>query len=188
MRSRCEGFSLIEASVALALLAGALVALADLLAVGTRLNSLARVTTMTALLAEQKMEQLRSLTWGFDPLGLPASDLTTDVALLGASATVCGPARSGVGLGLTPSADDTLAANVDGYVDFVDARGCSLGGGAAAPAGAAFVRRWAIALLEGSAEATLVLTVRVLRWPAAASAAGRVPGEARLVTLKTRKM
>jgi prepilin-type N-terminal cleavage/methylation domain-containing protein len=189
MWSRHEGFSLIEVIVALALLAGALVALAELLAVATRLNTLARVTTVASVLAEQKMEQLRSLVWGVDPFGIPLSDTATEVALLGTSTNGCGSARPGAALGLTPSPADSLSTNVDGYVDYVDARGCSLGGGATAPAGAAFVRRWSIAPVAGAAGRTLVLIVRVLKWPAPASAVlDRVPGEARLTTVKTRKM
>jgi prepilin-type N-terminal cleavage/methylation domain-containing protein len=189
MRSRHEGFSLIEVIVALALLAGALVALAELLAVGTRLNALARTTTIASVLAQQKMEQLRSLAWGFDPLGLPVADVSTDVALMGASAGGCGGARAGARVGLTLSPGDTLSTDVDGYVDYVDRRGCPLGGGGPAPPGTAFVRRWAIAALDGIDSDTLVLTVRVLRWPAPVSVgARRVPGEARLVSIKTRKM
>jgi prepilin-type N-terminal cleavage/methylation domain-containing protein len=189
MRGQDDGFSLIEAIVALALLAGALVALADLLALSTRLNMAARLTTRATVLAAQKMEQLRSLAWGFDPFGLPTSDLATDVALIGASAGGCGPARPGAARGLSASPGDTLSANVDGYVDFVDGRGCPLGGGARSPAGAMFVRRWAVAVLDGSNANSIVLTVRVLPWRDAISpGSGRVPGEVRLVTIRTRKM
>jgi prepilin-type N-terminal cleavage/methylation domain-containing protein len=189
MPRRDDGFSLIEVIVALALLAGALVALADLLAIGTRLNAIARETTLASVLAGQKMEQLRSLAWGFDPLGLPLSDTTTDVALMGSSAVGCTPAHAGAALGLTPSPGDTLSSNVDGYVDFVDAHGCPLGGGAEAPAETTFVRRWAVDPIEDDGGNTLVLRVRVLRWTAGTTpGVVRVPGEARLVTVKTRKM
>ena len=41
----------------------------------------AKWQTSTAILATEKMEQLRGLTWGFDNtgLGLPLSDTTTDL-------------------------------------------------------------------------------------------------------------
>jgi prepilin-type N-terminal cleavage/methylation domain-containing protein len=189
MPRRDAGFSLIEVIVALALLAGTLVALAHLLVIGTRLNAIARETTLASVLAGQKMEQLRSLAWGFDPSGLPISDTTTDVALMGSSAIGCTPVPSAAPLGLTMSPGDTLSSNVDGYVDFVDARGCPLGGGAEAPAGTMFVRRWAVDPVEDDGGNTLVLRVRVLRWAAGTATGGvRVPGEARLVTVKTRKM
>ena len=57
------GFSLVEALVATGILATALVALAQLFAVATRTNVVARTSTMTAILAQQKMEQLRGLAW-----------------------------------------------------------------------------------------------------------------------------
>lgn len=54
------GFSLIEAVVAVALLATAVVALAGLFGVATRSNLDARSTTYATVLAAQKLEQLRA--------------------------------------------------------------------------------------------------------------------------------
>src|SRR5436190_19848331 len=107
------GFSLVEVMFATAMLATALVALAQLFAVATKSNMVARNGTFTQVLAEQKMEQLRGLTWGFDTLGLPVSDTTTDTTVV--------PQASSGGTGLAPSPGNTLQASTLGYVDYVDA-------------------------------------------------------------------
>ena len=58
-------------------------------------------------MAEQKMEQIRSLTWGFDTAGqgLPVSDTTTNLAVY--------PFTSS-GTGLNPSPANSLEENVTG--------------------------------------------------------------------------
>ncbi len=48
---------------------------------------------------------------------------------------------------LTSSPPDALGQNTDGYCDFLDANGQTLGAGTSPPVGAVFVRRWAIAPL-----------------------------------------
>jgi type II secretory pathway pseudopilin PulG len=60
---RDTGFSLVETVVATSLLAVSLVAMAELFATATRSNVTARNGTMTAILAAQKMEQLRGSAW-----------------------------------------------------------------------------------------------------------------------------
>src|SRR5438045_4795051 len=89
------GFSLVEVMVATTLLASSLVALAQLFAISVKNNSVAKNGTFTQILAAQKMEQLRGLTWGFDSLGLPVSDTATDTSVT-PEATTGGP-------GLAPS-------------------------------------------------------------------------------------
>ena len=79
--SRNNGFSLLEVMVATAMLATALVSLAQLFALSTRSNIGSRNTTYAAVLAQQKLEELRSLAWGFDQVGLPISDFTTDTTV-----------------------------------------------------------------------------------------------------------
>lgn len=94
------GFSLIEVLVATTILTVALSALAQLFAISTKTNVSAKSTTFTALLAQQKMEQLRGLTWGFDTLGLPLSDTTTNVTVV--------PETMTGGTGLSPSPANSL--------------------------------------------------------------------------------
>ena len=53
---------------------GGAVASQLLFAISISNNITARTGTYATVLAEQKMEQLRGLTWGFDILGLPISD------------------------------------------------------------------------------------------------------------------
>ena len=84
-RSRERGFSLLETLVATSILTVTLAGLAQLLTVSMRANAAARTTTYAALLAQQKMEQLRGLTWGFDLLGLPVADTSTNVAAASAA-------------------------------------------------------------------------------------------------------
>jgi hypothetical protein len=59
------------------------IGVAQLFAVAGKANLVARGLTSTTAMAEQKMEQLRSLTWGFatDGTGLPVSDSTSNLSV-----------------------------------------------------------------------------------------------------------
>jgi type II secretory pathway pseudopilin PulG len=184
--SRSEsGFSLVEVLVGTLLLATSLAALAQLFGLATRSNIDARSTTYSAVLAQQKIEELRALTWGFDPQGLPLSDVTSNTAV--------SPETAAGGTGLAPSPAGSLGANTAGYVDYIDQFGSKVGsGGAVAPANTVYVRRWSIEPLPSNPNNTLVLQVLVFRnnrdRGSADTGAGTVlPDEARLVTVKTRK-
>lgn len=179
-----RGFSLVEVLVATTIVVVALVALAQLVAISTSANTNARATTYAAVLAQQKIEQLRGLTWGFDSLGQPLTDTTTDVTVV--------PERASGGKGLSPSPSGSLTRNVDGYCEFVDADGRSLGGGSSPPPETAYIRRWSVEPLPADPTNTVVLQVRVtrLRNRGSVDSAGkilRLPDEARIVTVKTRK-
>jgi type II secretory pathway pseudopilin PulG len=63
---RERGFSLIETVVAAGIVAGAFAALAQLFALSIAHNNSARNGSAATVLAGQKMEQLRGLTWGVD--------------------------------------------------------------------------------------------------------------------------
>ena len=189
-----SGFSLVEALVATTIMVVAVAALAQLVAMSTRANASARATTYAAVLAQQKMEQLRGLAWGFDSLGLPLTDTSTDVTVV--------PERASGGKGLSPSPSGSLTRNVDGYCDFVDANGRSLGGGSTPPPETAYIRRWTVEPLPTDPTNTVVLQVRVRRLrnrgapgddvndvvnDVNAGKVSRLPDEARMVTVKTRK-
>lgn len=167
-----------------------IVAIAQLFAVATSANSTARSSTFTVILAEQKMEQLRALAWGFDTVGLPVSDETTDTTNVGSLAG-CATSGSGHGSGLSPSPAGTLAANTDGWVDYLDTKGCVLGGGGTAPAATRYIRRWSVEPLPTNPNNTLILQVLVTprknRGAADAGNVKRLPDEARLMSVKTRK-
>jgi prepilin-type N-terminal cleavage/methylation domain-containing protein len=192
-RSRCSsdaGFSLIEVLAAMVILSVALVSLAQLFAVSTKSNFSSRSNTYAALLAQQKIEQLRGLTWGFDILGLPVSDFASDTS---ASEAISGcPASAGGSpTGLSPSPWGTLQQNAAGWVDYIDENGCILGGGAAAPARTKFTRRWSVEPLPNNPNNTLILQVlvtrRTERGAANAGSVARMNDEARLMSVKTRK-
>jgi|SRR6185436_5248692 type II secretory pathway pseudopilin PulG len=179
-----RGFSLLEVLFATTMLVVGVAGLAQLFALSTRTNTSARATTFASVLAQQKMEQLRGLTWGFDTLGLPLTDTSTNIA-----AAVESPTG---GTGLTPSPTGTLGSNTNGYVDYLDATGKSLGSGSNPPQGTVFVRRWSIEPLPTNPNNTLVLQVLVFRngnRPTADNTVGvkRLPDEARIISVKTRK-
>src|SRR5918998_1182575 len=96
-----KGFSLVEVIISMGLLTTMSLGVAQLFAASTTANRVARNSTSTIALAEQKMEQLRSLSWGFDlqGQGLPVSDTTTNLAVY--------PLRAD-GAGLNPSPSGTL--------------------------------------------------------------------------------
>jgi len=181
-----RGFSLIEVVVAMGILTVVSLGVAQLFAASTRVNVMARSQTSTTMLAEQKMEQIRSLTWGFDTSGegLPVSDTASDL-------TVSPMTQNGTGL--NPSPTDSLERNTIGFVDFVDAGGEWVGTGSTAPGTAVYVRRWSIQPLPTNPNNTLV--IQVLVTPMANEMARlttsnprvRMPGDTLLLTVKTRK-
>jgi prepilin-type N-terminal cleavage/methylation domain-containing protein len=181
-----QGFSLIEVVVAMGLLTVVSLGVAQLFAASTRVNIIARSQTSTTMLAEQKLEQIRSLTWGFDTTGqgLPVSDTTSDL-------TVYPTTQSGSGL--NPSPADSLEHNATGFVDFVDAGGRWVGTGDTPPGTAVYIRRWSIQPLPTNPNNTLVIQVLVtpisneLARQATANPRIRMPGDTLLVTVKTRK-
>ena len=175
---------MLEVLFATTILAVALTALAQMFAMSTRANSSARATTFASVLAQQKMEQLRALTWGFDALGLPQSDTTTDLSVV--------PETTTGGTGLAPSPTAALTSNTSGYVDYLDATGNSLGTGTTPPANTTYIRRWSVEPLPTNPNNTLVLQVLVTRKRDRGTAdttveARRLPDEARLISVKTRK-
>lgn len=194
-RSRCSssqaGFSLLEVAIATGILAVALVSLAELFALSTRANYASRTTTFAATLAKQKMEQLRGLTWGFDTLGLPISDYSTNLSAAAAVDGCPAPVGGGAGVGLAPSPPGALISNLAGYSDFLDGNGCVLGGGPAIPPNTVYIRRWSIEPLPTNPNNTLVFQVLVTRrnerGEADEGSVTRLPEEARLMSVKTRK-
>ena len=177
------GFSLPEVLVAATILTMALTALAQLVVVSTRADGSARATTYAALLAQQKMEQLRSLAWGFDASGTPVSDATTDIT--------SAPDAAAGGAGLGPSPPDALLRNTPGYVDHVDGSGMARGIGLVSSSAGGYTRRWSIEPLPADPTNTLVLQVVVTRdlqqSAGDGAGAGRVPALVRLLSVKTRK-
>ena len=125
--SNDHGFSLIEVVVAMAILTVVSLGVAQLFAASTRVNLIARGQTSTTMLAEQKIEQIRSLTWGFDSTGegLPVSDTKSNL-------TIYPTDQSGTGMNPTPA--DSLEQNTTGCVDFLDANGGWVGTGGTPPA------------------------------------------------------
>jgi type II secretory pathway pseudopilin PulG len=178
------GFSIVEVLVATGLLATALIALAQLFAIATTTNAAARNSTITMLLAEQKIEQLRALQYTFDRAGLPVQDTATDLA-------VYPPVATG-GKGLSPHTDNTLQVNTDGYVDYLDSSGRTLGGGIVIPDNTAYIRRWSVEPLPTNPNNVIILQVMVTRQrdrgTGNANSVSRGPQEARLLTIKSRKV
>lgn len=170
--------------VATGIMATALVALAQMFAISVKNNQNARTGSYATALAEQKMEQLRGLTYGFDTIGLPLTDTTTDTTL-----PVDTPNG---GKGLTPSPANTLTTNTNGYVDYVDQFGKLLGSGITPPTATVYIRRWSIDPLPTNPNGTIVIQVMVTRSRTRgladqAGSTDRLKDEARIISIKTRK-
>jgi type II secretory pathway pseudopilin PulG len=146
------GFTLLEALVAVALLAGALTGLAQVIGTSIASNNASRARTYAGVLAGQKIEQLRSLRWGIAPTGVTTTDTTTDTAM---------PTSAAGGTGLSASPGGTLSGNLTGYVDYIDRSGTTLGGGATPLPGTVYVRRWSITPLPVAADVGLAVRVVV---------------------------
>lgn len=177
------GFSLVETLVATTLMATAIATLAQLFALSTRTNVSAHYTTYAAVLAQQKMEELRALSWGFDTQGLAVSDTTTNTAVT--------PMTSNGGTGLKPSPSTALADDTTGYVDYIDQYGNKVQQTGAGNPNIVYTRRWSITPLPTNPNNTLIIQVLVTRIKDRGQAdqgnVGRLPEEARMITVRTRK-
>ena len=91
---RDNGFSLLEAIVASAILIAGILSLAQLVAASSRATAASGVRSLAAVLVVDKMEQLRALRWTVDDAGAPVSDPQ-----------------------LATSPADALERDVPGYVD-----------------------------------------------------------------------
>lgn len=178
-----SGFSLPETLVATILLVTGVVGVAQMFVLATRANLSSQRQTFASTLAQEKMEQLRGLAWGYDEVGLPISDYDSNLAT--------DPLETDGGVGLSPSPDNSLASNVDGYVDYVDRAGNTLGGGVTVPANTTYVRRWSVEPLPTNPNNTLILQVLVFnvgdRGDTDGPVLDHVRDESRLVSVKTRK-
>ena len=178
-----RGSTLIEVMVATTILVTGVIGMAQLFMLSTVNNSSARNDTVATVLAEQKLEQLRSLAYGFDMAGLPVSDINSDTSV--------SPVAQDGGTGLQPSPASALQENTPGFVDYVDSHGNVVGNTAQPPSGAAYTRRWSIEPLPTNPNNTLVIQVMVtpifFRGAADQGSVARLRGEARVMTIKTRK-
>jgi prepilin-type N-terminal cleavage/methylation domain-containing protein len=180
------GFTLVEVLIAMLIVAFLALGVAGLFGIGIRSVHAARNQTSTSVLAAQKMEQLRALTWGFDDSGqsLPVSDTTTNLSVV--------PPTSN-GAGLNPSPPDTLNVNTPGYVDYLGSRGQWVGTGANPPPAAVYIRRWSIEPLPTNPNGTIVLQVLVTTvrresgFAQAPTVRRRFADDALIASVKTRK-
>lgn len=152
--TRDAGFTIVEVLIAMLLLMIMSLGVAQLFGIAIRSTQAARYQTSTAILASQKMEQLRALTWGFDTngSGLPVSDTTTDLSYE--------PATN-AGSGLDPAPSNSLDSNTPGFVDYLDARGRWVGTGTTPPATAMYIRRWNVTPLPVNPNNSVILQVLV---------------------------
>jgi hypothetical protein len=178
-----RGSTLIEVLVATMVMITGVLGMAQMFSLATTSNASSRANTFTTILAEQKLEQLRSLTWGFDVEGLPLSDFSTDTSVV--------PEDPDGGTGLSPSPVDALRSNTLGYVDHLDRHGAIIGNDEVPPAGTVYTRRWSVEPLPTNPNNTLIIQVLVTRHRDRGQADQgnviRLGDEARVITVKTRK-
>jgi prepilin-type N-terminal cleavage/methylation domain-containing protein len=178
-----RGFTLVEVLVAAALLIVAAAGVAQLVAVAARANRIARGQAKTTMMAVEKMEQLRSLSWSYDESGGLRSDSSTDVSRV--------PATTG-GAGLTATPAGSLERKVGGCVDYLNGAGQWVGTGTTPPVTAVYVRRWAVLPLEADPSHSRVLVVLAASLDEerelGTSPRPRLPQDTLLVALKTRQM
>jgi type II secretory pathway pseudopilin PulG len=182
---RDPGFALVEVLVSLLLIVAAAAGLAPLYAMTAAAARQGRVAMATSLLAREKVEELRALTWAYAPDGAAMTDLETDISVRPWSA---------FGRGLSASPSDSLERNADGYVDYLDGNTRWVGSGPLAPSEAVYIRRWRITPMPGAPGESCIFEVFVTTTIAeargsAGSSAGvtRRSGDALLVTVTTRK-
>ena len=151
------GLTLVEVLIAVAICLTLALGVAQLIAVSTRAVRAARENAAAVILAEGKIDELRSLAWTYEAASpgeaaIPRSDSATNVSH---------PDHPADGPGLAESPAGTLSRNTPLYVDYLDGTGRWVGHDAAPPANAVFVRRWAVRPLPADPQRTILLQVLV---------------------------
>lgn len=153
-----RGFTLVETLIATGILITTIAGVAQLLAWSVRSTRESGQFGVALVAAQDKLESLRSLKYGFDDSGGPA-----DVAAL------------------TPSPAWSLAEDAGSYVEWLDHSGRTVGDASQAE----YVRRWRITLLDAQAPSALAIEVCVFRSPAMNR--GPFAAEACLATVRSRQ-
>jgi type II secretory pathway pseudopilin PulG len=125
-----RGFSLLEVLIAATLVASTIVTLIALLMRSAEQSQRTERATLAALLAQAKLEELRTAPFVFDVAGLP----------------VTGPA-------LSLSAANAHLVDVPGYLESLGRFGESPPAGA----GPAYTRRWSVATVGGAPDTRLLV-------------------------------
>jgi prepilin-type N-terminal cleavage/methylation domain-containing protein len=147
---RERGMSLIELMIALAILLVVSVGILSMAMISiTTTENQGHLAARTAEYAQDKMEQLLSLAFTdcdgtHTCTDTTAIDTTTNTYTLGIGGT-----------GLFHGGSVTTATS--GYVDYLDANGNPLGGGATAPANWAYQRKWLITDVSSSLKQITVM-------------------------------
>jgi type II secretory pathway pseudopilin PulG len=153
-----RGFTLVETIVATGILVTALAGVAQLLILGAQLTRQANVSGQALIAAQDKLESLRGLPFGYDEVGGKST----------------APA-------IQPSPYSSLAENAPPYVDWIDPSGAPL----TDSRGAAFVRRWRIDTLDDATPDAITIEVCVFRASTGETDIGGA--EACLSTIRTRQ-
>ena len=153
-----RGFTLVETIVATSILITALAGVAQLLILAAQLTRQAGASGQALIAAQEKLESLRGLSFGYDLAG------NKDTA----------PP-------LAPSTYSTLFESTPPYVDWIDSSGTTL----SEPVGAALVRRWRIDTWDDVTPEAITIEVCVFRVSTGGADIGAA--EACLSTIRTRQ-
>lgn len=137
-----DGFTLLETVVATGVLVTALAGIAQLIALSVRSTRDAESQAAALVVAEDKIERLRSLHYGYGSLG----ELITDP-------------------GIVHTATQSLDQDTTGAVDFVNDQGAAVDVNVPAH-GAVFTRRWRVTPIDSFVPEAVAVEVCVFRWPA----------------------
>ena len=137
-----DGFTLLETVVATGVLVTALAGIAQLVALSVRSTRDAGSQAAALVVAQDKIERLRSLQYGYGPLGEPLTDP-----------------------GIVHTAAQSLEQDTAGAVDFVTDQGEVVDVNAT-PHGAIFTRRWRVTPVDNFVPDAIAVEVCVFRWPA----------------------
>lgn len=137
-----DGFTLVETVVATGILVTALAGIAQLFALSVQSTRNTGTQGGALLAAQDKIEALRSLAFGYGPLGEPITNP-----------------------GLASSGALSLANDTTGFVDYLSAAGAVVDLGDEGQ-GAVFTRRWRVIPIDGFVPEANAIEVCVFRWPA----------------------
>ena len=152
-----RGFTLFETLVATSILVTALAGVAQLFILGTQLTRQAGRSGMALVAAQDKIESLRGQAFTYDTDGV----------------AVTAPA-------LQPSPPETLSADTEPYVDWLDMDGAQRD----SADDAILIRRWRVSSLGATTPDAIAIEVCVFRVPGTADPRG---ADACLSTIRTRQ-